>query len=256
MQDTYKQTAVKAAKEAGKVLMKYFRKGIKCRVKFTDNLVSKADLESEKKVISVIKKKYPGHYILSEEAGKIKSKSDYKWLIDPLDGTHNYLAGLNLFGVSIGLQYKHDVILGVVYLPVFDELYVAEKGKGAFMNGKRIHVSKTDKIKHAMVLYDGGLKRDKKSKVKAISRLIESVFRIRVLGAACVNLVYIAKGDSDIYIEHSTNPWDIGAGKIIVEEAGGKITNHDGSEYMDYYKGFVVSNGKLHKDTIKITKKF
>jgi myo-inositol-1(or 4)-monophosphatase len=255
MQDTYRQTAIKAAKEAGKVLMKYYRK-VKGHVKFTDNLVSKADLESEKKVLSIIQKKYPDHYILSEEAGKIKTKSDYKWLIDPLDGTHNYLSGLNLFGVSIGLQCKKEIILGVIYLPFFDELYVAEKGKGAFLNNKRIHVSKTNNLKHAMILYDGGLKRDKKTKVKAIDKLIDSVFRLRVLGAACVNLVYIAKGDSDAYIEHSTNPWDIGAGKVIVEEAGGKITNHDGSKYTDYSEGFVVSNSKLHKDIIKITKKF
>ena len=255
MQATYKQTAIKAAKEAGKILMKYYGKGIKGRVKFEDSLVSKVDLEAEKKIISIIKSKYPGHAILSEECGSKKGNS-YKWLIDPLDGTHNYLYGIPLFGTSIALEYNGEVILGVIYLPYYNQLYVAEKGKGAFLNGKRIRVSKTNKLKKAMIIYDGGLQRSKKSKLKALDKLIDAVFRIRILGAACVNLISVAKGGADIYLEHSTNPWDVAAGLLIVEESGGKVTTLDGKKHDLSEKGFVASNGKLHKDIIRLTKKF
>lgn len=250
-----KQTAIKAAKEAGKVLMKYYGKGLKGRVKFTDNLVSKADLESEKKVISIIKSKYPKHSILSEECGKKNNDPEFRWIIDPLDGTHNYLHGIPIFAVSIALEYKKEIILGVIFLPYLDQLYVAEKGKGAFMNGKRIRVSKLNKLKHAMMLYDGGLNKDKKEKLEALGKLADSVFRIRILGAACVDLVYVANGDADVYAVHSTNPWDVAAGLLIVEEAGGKLTHLDGSKYYPCNEGFVASNGKLHKGIINITKK-
>lgn len=251
-----KQTAIKAAKEAGRIQLKYYRKGIKGKVKFEDNLVSKADLECEKKILSIIKSKYPKHSIISEECGEKKTDSDYRWIIDPLDGTHNYLYGLDMFGVCVALQYKKEIIIGVIYLPNFNQLYVAEKGKGAFLNGKRIHVSKTAKLKKAMLLYDGGLQRSKKIKLKALGKLIDSVFRVRILGAACVNLASIAAGNADIYTEHSTNPWDIGAGLLIVQEAGGKVTSLNGEKHSLKNEGFVASNGKLHKDIIKLTKKF
>jgi len=248
-----KQLAIKAAKEAGKILMQYYRKGIKGKVKFADNLVSKVDLESERKIIGLIKSKYPEHSILSEEGGGKKGNS-YKWIIDPLDGTHNYLYGIPLFGTSIALEYNGEVMLGVIYLPYYNQLFVAEKGKGAFLNNKRIKVSKTNKLKKAMVLYDGGLQRDKKIKLKALAKLVDSVFRIRILGAACASLTYIANGDADIYMEHSTNPWDIAAGLLIIEEAGGKVTGLDGRKHDLSEKGFVASNGKLHNNIIRIIK--
>ncbi|MBW2980881.1 inositol monophosphatase [Candidatus Woesearchaeota archaeon] len=255
MQATYKQTAIKAAKEAGKILIRYYGKPIKVYVKEENNLFSTADLEAEKKVISIIKSKYPEHSILSEECGTKKGNS-YRWLIDPLDGTHNYLHGLPLFGVSIALEKDKEVILGVIYLPCYNRLYVAEKGKGAFLNNKRIKVSNTNKLKKAMMLYDGGLRRGKKAKLKALDKLVDSVFRIRILGAACFNLTSLANGDADIYMEHSTNPWDVAAGLLIIEEAGGKVTTLDGKKHDISEKGFVASNGKLHNNIITITKKF
>ena len=251
-----KQLAIKAAKSAGKVLMKYYGKGIKGRVKFDDNLVSKADLEAEKKIMGIIKSKYPKHSILSEESGETKNNPEYRWIIDPLDGTHNYLHGIPIFAVSIALEHKREVILGVIYLPYLDQLFVAEKGKGAFMDGKRIKVSKTNNLKKAMMLHDGGLRRDKKTKLKALDKLIDAVFRLRILGAACFNLVSIAKGGADIYMEHSTNPWDLAAGLLIIEEAGGKVTRLDGKRHSLSNEGFVASNSRLHNSIIKLTKKF
>ncbi len=250
-----KQTAIRAAKEAGKILMKYYGKGVKGKVKFEDNLVSKVDLEAEKKIISVIKSKYPNHSILSEECGEKKKDSDYMWIIDPLDGTHNFLAGLNMFGTCIALKHKQEVILGVIFLPYFGQLYVAEKGKGAFLNGKKMHVSKNSNLNDSMILYDGGLRRDRHVKLKAIDLLMDKVFRLRILGAACVNFAYLAKGDADAYIEHSTNPWDIAAGMLIVQEAGGKVTNRAGEAHSLGNEGFVASNGKIHKELIDLTKR-
>jgi myo-inositol-1(or 4)-monophosphatase len=251
-----KQTAIKAAKEAGKVMMKYYGKAIKPHLKSIGDLVSKVDFECERKIISIIRSKFPGHSILSEECGEKKKDSDYKWVIDPLDGTHNFLWGLPMFGTSIALLYKKDVILGVIYLPCSNKLYVAEKGKGAFLNGKRIRVSKASKIKKSLVLYDGGLHRDAKKKVRLIDKLAVTAFRIRILGAASVSLTHLANGHADIYIEHSTNPWDISAGLLIIEEAGGKVTTLDGKKHSLSNEGFVASNGKLHNQIIKITKKF
>src|SRR3989338_5624172 len=153
-----KNIAVRAAKAAGKVLLDNFGK-IKTKTHKGHELgfVTNVDIAAEKKIFSVIRKKYPKHNILSEEEGFIDNNSGYKWVIDPLDGTHNYIHSLPIFGTSIALEHKGDVKLGVIYLPMLNQLFVAEKGNGAFLNGKRIKVSDTDELKHSMLLFEGSL---------------------------------------------------------------------------------------------------
>ena len=133
MQATFKQTAIKVAKEAGKIQSKYFGKDIKKKTKKDDSFFTKADIESTKKIRKIILKQFPAHNILCEELGGSNKKSEYRWIVDPLDGTHNFIMNNPLFGVSIALEYKKEVILGVIYFPHFDQLYYAEKGKGSFL---------------------------------------------------------------------------------------------------------------------------
>ena len=146
-----KDFTINLAKEAGKILMNDFGRLKTIKKKGQNDFVTNADYESEKFIISKIQGKYPEHSILSEEKGEIKNDSDYEWYIDPLDGTTNFVHGLPMFGVSIGLAKKGESILGVIYLPFFNEMYVAEKGKGAYLNGKKIHVSDNSDVKNSLV---------------------------------------------------------------------------------------------------------
>ena len=250
-----KNFTIRLAKEAGKILMRHYGRVKMAREKFKDNWVTNADLESERMIITAIQKKYPSHSILSEEKGKLDKKSDYKWIIDPLDGTHNYLQGLPIFGVSIGLEYRKEVILGVIYLPVYGWLFTVEKGKGAFLNGRRVHVSRRS-LHQSMLMYDGSINTHRRSKLRLLDLMARCIFRIRISGAAVFDLVSVAQGTSDISIAMETKPWDVAAGFLLVREAGGTVTDFRGHP-IDHYTGkFVASNGKLHGQVIKLTKRF
>ncbi len=254
MQATYKQTAIKAAKEAGKIHLKYFGNIKKIMYKDKTNAVTNADLESEKRIIGIIKKRFPEHSILSEESGATNRKSDYRWLIDPLDGTHNYMHNIPLFGVSIALEFKKKLILGVIYLPCFDDLYVAEKGKGAFLNGKRIKVSNLKDLRKSMVFLDGGFHRQAGKRLKLINKLAKKVHKIRVFGVAVIDFLYLAEGKIEASILFPTHPWDIAAGILLVKEAGGKVTDFNRKEADQYSNCFVASNGRVHDKILSVIK--
>jgi len=249
-----KQLAIKAAKEAGKILIKNFGKIKKIEKKDKNTLVTNVDIEVEEKVIGLIEQKYPKHSILSEEVGEINKKSDYKWLIDPLDGTHNYVHGLSLCGVSIALEQKKEVKLGVIYMPFFDQLFVAEKGKGAFINGKRIKASNINKLNNSLLLFCSSLYKNKKSKFWYLNRVIHKISRIRMSGAAVFDLTSIAQGNAEILMDFDTHPWDVAAGFLLIKEAGGRITDFNGKEVNHYCKEFIASNGKIHKKILKCLK--
>src|SRR3989338_3512007 len=250
-----KELAIQAAKEAGKILMKNYGKIRMASEKFKDNWVSNVDLESEKKIISMIRKKYPSHSILSEEKGKLEKSSDYKWIIDPLDGTHNYIQGLPIFGVSIALEYKGDITLGVIIMPFYNWLFVAEKGKGAYLNGKRIRVSDR-KLKESMLMYDGSINENKKAKLRLLDKIASRIFRIRISGAAVFDLTSVAQGNAEISICLKTYPWDVAAGFLLIREAGGIVTDFKGRQ-IDHYTGkFVAASRKVHRKIINITKRF
>lgn len=251
-----KNIAIKAAKAAGKVLIDNFGNvKTKTHKGYRAGFVTNVDIAAEKVIFSIIRKKYPGHSILSEEEGVIDNKSDYKWIIDPLDGTHNYMHSLPIFGTCIALEHKGDVKLGVIYLPMLKQLYVAEKGKGAFLNGKRINVSNIADLKHSLLLFDGSLHLHWKEKKEFLNKVANKVFRVRISGAACFDLSSLAFGSCDFHIAFSTNPWDVAAGFLLIREAGGKITDFNGKEIDHYCKSFVTSNGRLHEDVLKIIKK-
>ncbi len=239
-----KGVALKAAKSASKILIRYFgnNKGIK--EKSNKSLVAKADLEANKAVISLIRKNFPNHSILSEETGIEKNKSDFKWVIDPLDGTHNFIHGIPIFGTSIALEHKNEVMLGVLHFPILKLTAVAEKGKGAFVNGKKIKVSNKKTLDYSFLMLEySSTERHKTAAL--IKKLKDNTLDVRNFGSAIYDLLLVASGKSEAYIIFRTNEWDVAAGVLLVEEAGGQVTGLDGKKYSLNDKEFLVSNGKL-----------
>jgi len=255
MQATFKQTAIKAAKAAGKIQLRYFGKNLEKKTKKDDSFVTKADIESTKIIRKIILNKFPHHSILDEELGHTHQKSDYKWIIDPLDGTHNFIMEIPLFGVSIALEYKKEIILGVVYMPILKKMYCAEKGKGSFCNGKRIRVNDETNLKKCLLIFDAQLRTKTNTKIKILKRLAKLTWRLRIYGVAVYNNLLLAEGKAGINIDFDSNPWDHSASLLIVEEAGGKVTDVNGKKWNPYIKDYVASNGKVHDKVLNVLKK-
>ena len=246
----FKSTALFAAKESGKILLRHFNKKSIAKEKSNKSLVSKADLEANEIIIKIIKKNFPRHSILSEETGFEDKKSDYKWVIDPLDGTHNFLRGIELFGISIALEYKNKVVLGVIHFPIFGFTAIAEKGKGAFLDGKRLSVSNRGKLDHSLMIFELPYA-SRKEQIGFLEKFIHKTIDLRNFGSAVWELLLVACGKCDGIIILSTHEWDIAAGFLIVEEAGGCITDLHGEKWNPQEEKFVASNGKLHKQILK-----
>ena len=249
-----KRAILQAAKQATKALLKYYGKSEKAKEKSNNRLVSKADLEANKIIIKTIKKNFPSHSILSEETGFEGKKSDYKWVIDPLDGTHNFLHGIPIFGASIALEYRNKPVLGVLNFPKLNILAYAEKGKGAFVNGKRARVSNKGELDYSFISADYG-QYDRKRRLKMLENFGSKNIDFRSFGSAVYELLLVACGKSDAYIITSTNEWDVAAGILLIEEAGGKVTDLRGGDWNFKKNNFVMSNGKLHKKLLEYTKK-
>lgn len=223
----YLNTAIDMAREAGRIQLSYFRSShlrLETKLNVYD-VVTQADKESERHIIDTIKRLYPSHGIIAEESGEYNPESDYKWVIDPLDGTTNFSQGLPVFSVSIALEYHGKQIVGVVYAPYLDELFHAVRGEGAYLNGKRISCSSKDNISQAVVAT--GIPYDKKTNpdnnIKEISAIAPEVRGLRRLGSAAIDLCYVAAGFFDAYWELNLKHWDVAAGSLIAEEAGAEI---------------------------------
>ncbi len=251
----FKQTAIKAAKAAGKIQLKYFETNIKKKKKKGDSFVTKADIESTKKIRKIVLKEFPKHNIICEELGSSNKKSAYRWIIDPLDGTHNFIINNPLFGVSIALQYKKEVILGVVYLPVLKKFYYAQKEKGAFCNGKRIRVSNETNPKKCLLLFDAKLRFKTNMKIKLLKKLSKITWRLRIFGASVYHNLLVAEGKAGINIDFDSNPWDHSATLLIVEEAGGRVTDLKGKRWTPNVKDYIATNGKIHSKILNVLKK-
>jgi len=246
-----RKIGVKAAKEAGKILLDNFKKPIKVKSKEDKSLVTNIDLAAERKIVELIKEKYPQDNILSEENKFKISDSDFRWIIDPLDGTHNYIHQIELFGISIALEFKNEIILGVIYLPVTKKLYVAEKNKGTYLNGRRINVSQR-KLENSTMVYDSSIRYNKKPALSTLEKIADRVFNIRMFGSSVYHLSSIAEGKIDLDIEFNDKLWDFAAGLLLIEEAGGKATNFAGKKWNSKTKGYIASNGIIHRDVLKI----
>ncbi|MEA2037762.1 MAG: inositol monophosphatase [Nanoarchaeota archaeon] len=255
MPATYKGVALKAAKEAGKIQLKYYKGKFAKQQKKDKSFVTKADLESTKAVRRIISGAFPEHNILCEELGGSNKNSDYRWIIDPLDGTHNFIMHNPLFGVSIALEYKKEIILGVIYMPVLEKLCWAEKGKGSYCNGKRISVSRDKDLKKCMVCFDSDFKRESTKKIKMVRNLSKRVWGIRAWGVAIYNNLLVAEGKAGVCIDFGSNPWDHSAALLMIEEAGGKVTDLKGDRWTTEIEDYVATNGKVHSKVLNVIKK-
>lgn len=250
----YKETLIKATNAGAAELKKYFNG------KFTishkegiNDLVTQADFASDKAIRSIIKSDFPDHGIVSEESDEKISTSEYKWIIDPIDGTVNFANAIPICCVSIGLQYKEEMLMGAVYNPIMNEFYFAEKGKGATLNGEKISVSdKTEVMTSCLVTGFPYTYLDQPNgPLEVFSKLIRKGVPVRRLGSAAIDLCWVAAGRFDGFYEHYLHPWDSAAGFLIVEEAGGKVTNLKGEKYSPYKPGIIATNGKIHEELVK-----
>jgi histidinol-phosphatase len=236
------EVAARAAKEAGKILMKHFRKDVKVERKSDKSPVTQVDRECEKKIVSIIKKSFPSHNFLGEEFKYPDTGSSYKWIIDPLDGTRNFIRGSDIFSSFIALEKSGKIILGVVNMPAMGLFAHAALGKGAFLNGKRLAVSGTNELKNAFLSF-GDIKKFLSDYESGFKKLVNSCEYNRGYGDA-LHYLLVAQGSWDIAIEF-VHPWDIAALKIIIEEAGGRVTDLHGKDTI--YSGHALAtNGALH----------
>ena len=244
-------TAVRAAKAAGKILSKNFQHLSRVEYKDRGNVLTNADLEAEKAILDIISGEFPDHGIVAEESGEHASKSDYTWFIDPLDGTTNYSRSIPFFCTSIGLAFKQEFILGVIYNPILDEMFFAEKGK-AVLNNKPITVSKTGRLEDAFLGFCHGYKReDTADAIKVFDKIRPIVIEYKKLGSMALELAYTACGRIDGVTSNGTNSWDWAGGILLVKEAGGKVTDLKGREMKPDSQGIIASNSLLHSQLLK-----
>ncbi|MFH1701167.1 MAG: inositol monophosphatase family protein [Candidatus Zixiibacteriota bacterium] len=240
-----KETAV----AAGAILMKGLKSKRLVHYKGRVDLVTQFDLKTEKYIVGKINRAFPRHAILAEEGGGKEYQSDYKWIIDPLDGTTNFAHGYPAFCVSIGLEVEDEMMLGAIYNPVLDELFYASKGNGAFLNRKRIHVSEERKLAHSLLAtgfpYD--IADTYIDNLDNFGRMYKASRGIRRAGSAALDLCYLACGRFDGFWELKLHPWDTAAGIVIVSEAGGRISDLNGGKYSIYDNSILATNGKIHK---------
>jgi myo-inositol-1(or 4)-monophosphatase len=241
------EIAVAAAETAGEVLRSGFGREQTVKYKGKVDLVTDVDERAEAVIGEMLRGAFPGYGMLAEEGGRRLGEGDSRWIVDPLDGTTNYAHGLPIFAVSIALERAGEVVLGVVHDPMRGETYVAERGGGATLNGEPIRVSDTDEPIRALLVtgfpYD---RSDMGTAVELFGRLTELTQGVRRLGAAALDLCYVAAGRLDAYYEKGLHAWDVAAGSLILKEAGGRITDYRGRELDLEGREIVGSNGLLH----------
>ena len=248
--------AQEAARLAGDTLKRYRTGKLTVTAKSAHHdLVTDADIEAERTIVARIRAAFPEHNILAEEGSYPSSASDYRWIIDPLDGTNNFAKGVPLFTVSIAVQRGFDLVCGVVYDPMRDEMFHACRGEGAFLNRQPIHVSEVDRLKQAMLFtgfhYDRG--KDMLATLDAIGRFFRSgIIGIRRTGSAALDLAYVAAGRCDGFWEHMLQPWDTAAGTLLVREAGGRVTDRMGVDIRPRAGYTVASNGRIHDHMLAV----
>ena len=251
-----KKVAQEAAMAAGKFLHQHFDKfdrSKKVKIKSKTQIQTWLDREAEKIILTKIKKHFPKHHILSEEKGENHRRSDFFWIIDPLDGTTNYTMHLQAYGLSIALAYKDKLILGVTYMPEADELNVAELGRGATKNGRPLKVSKISQLKESMLIFcHGSLTADIKKAVEFYKQFKLKGFDCRLIGSAVVEFDLIAAGRAEAVMLPGANLYDVAAGALLVREAGGKVTDFANKNWTIFSKDILASNGRIHNQILKI----
>ena len=248
--DPYREFIEETARKAGALLRERIDDRHTVHYKGEINLVTEVDHLSEALIVKRIRDSFPDHGILTEESPETAKNSSYRWIVDPLDGTTNYSHGYPAFCVSIALEESRKIRLGAVYNPMLDELFVAEKGAGAFLNGRRLKVSQTAELSRSLLAtgfpYD--IREDRNNNINYFEAMILNTQAVRRAGSAALDLAYLAAGRFDGFWELKLLPWDIAAGWLLVEEAGGLVTDLHGSPFNFHSPDILASNGLIHAE--------
>lgn len=249
-----KPTLIKAAQAAGDLIREKINGTFTVEKKSAPNdLVTEVDKASEALIMDIIRQEFPDHFILSEEIGEVKMDSSYKWIIDPIDGTINFANGIPLCCVSIGVEHEGKMIMGAVYNPMMNEFFIAERGGGAFLNDHKLSVSQQDSVAHSCLVtgFPYTYLDMENGPIEVFSRLIRKGVPVRRLGSAAIDLCWVAAGRFDGFYEHKLNAWDSAAGFLMVEEAGGRVSDFTGGPYSPYQPHIVATNGKIHDELLR-----
>ena len=250
---------VKACRKAAKILIRDFGEieKLQVSVKGPGDFVTMSDKKAEKILIEELGKARPNYSILSEEIGEIKNDEAFKWIIDPIDGTSNFLHGIPHFGISIGLEQNKEIICGIIFDPIKDEIFVAEKGNGSYLNNQRMRVSARSKLEDC-IIFTGGPRRQSKERDLAIEEYKKFSSKvhipIRKMGSASLDMAYVAAGRCDGFWQRKLNYWDIAAGIILVKEAGGFVTDFSGNDEYIKNKTILVTNSLINEEMIEVLK--
>lgn len=256
MHHPYVNIAIEAALSAGKAALQHFDRldRLTLTEKSKQDFVSEADLHAEKIIIQTIKTAYPDHSILAEESGQDDTKSDYRWIIDPIDGTFNFIHGIPHFCVAIGIEIKGKIEHGVIFDPIRQELFTATRGRGAYLNNKRIRVSSTQQLSNSVIATNIPHAKDSSSYqdyLNVFGACLSACSRIRHAGSAALDLAYLAAGRFDGYWAHGLRYWDIAAASLLVSEAGGLLSDFSGSEKYLESGNIVAATPKIFKGLLQ-----
>jgi len=241
------KTAIEAARRAGRVIAERYPTGHTVTVKGYRDLVTDVDIAAEEVIIGLIQARFPDHCIVSEEAGGNEISSDYTWIVDPLDGTTNYVHHHPVFAVSIGLMKRGDPLIGVIYDPLRDQMFVARRGSGARLNDLPIHVSREAYLGNALVGMDLGHTNEVRKRILFyLHQIAPHCGTLRVMGSAALAMAYVAAGWLDAYFHIGLKPWDTAAGMLIITEADGRCSTLEGKPYRVNLPGCLASNSLIH----------
>ena len=260
-ESVFLQTAIEIVRGAGAIQRARAESGFTISKKGAIDLVTEVDLECERLCRAIIAERFPEHDVLAEEFGSsqaARTPSRWRWIFDPLDGTTNYAHGLPIYCASLGLEIDGERSVAAVYDPSRDELFTAERGHGAFLNGRPLAVSAENRLSEALLVT--GFPYDVQEKVRDLvdlfGRFLSQSRAVRRLGSAALDLCYVAAGRFDAFWEQHLKPWDVAAGALIVEEAGGRVTGMDGSPFDPAAAHLVASNGQLHEEILRLIADF
>ena len=253
---SYLETAQALAREAGAVITGFAGRNIGFELKGAYDLVTAADRASEKLIVECLRKTFPTHAVVAEEGGAHEGSSEYRWYVDPLDGTTNFAHGFPVYNVTLALEHAGQVIAGVVFDPTRDEMFAAERGSGAFLNGRRVRVTKTALLEHSLAATGfPSRKRHHNINIHFYYQLAMVSHGVRRPGAAAIDMAYVACGRLDLFWEFGLNPWDMAAGSLLVEEAGGVVTDMHGAPLDLRGPHVLADNGALHEETVTLFEK-
>jgi myo-inositol-1(or 4)-monophosphatase len=253
MNKTYLEVAIDVAREAGKILREEMERPLTIAYKGEFDLVTQADRRSEALIVRRLQEYFPQHAVAAEEGTGKDTGSEYRWHVDPLDGTTNFAHGYPCFCVSMALARKNELLLGVIYNPVYDELFTAARGEGAAFNGRKIHCSKIDAVKNSLLCT--GFPNHERQWHPNIHFYWDFTLRshgVRRDGSAALDLAYVAMGRLDSFWEFGLKPWDTAAGVVLVEEAGGRVSDMMGQPYTLGGPSILASNGFIHAEMVKV----